>query len=108
MVFSKIFRYFLVFSGVVVLVRRLVCLCLIVVFDLSPSYCSAWFIVGLSRRGAFFVLLRRFIFMRVIQTRRYYIMVVSMLKNGRCIYSSCYIIKFIGFIVRPEKFQFLE
>ena len=53
MVFSQIFRYFLVFSGVAVLVRRLVCLCLIVVFDLSPSYCGVWFIVGLSQRGAF-------------------------------------------------------
>ena len=53
----------------------------------------------------FVILLQRFIYVGAIQTgkvdlisRKYQIMVVSMLKNWSCMYYSHYFIKFIGFM----------
>ena len=74
-------------------------------FDLSSTYCDVWFIVGLLRHGVVCHIIATFYLCGAIQTdktnlinRRYQIIVVSMLKNWSHIYSSHYIIKFIGFM----------
>ena len=63
------------------------------------------FVIGLLRCDVFYFLLRYFICVRATQTstsvlisRRYRIMIVSMLKNWSLRYYSHYIIKFVTFI----------
>ena len=75
----KIYRSYLVFYVIVVLLRRLVSRHLIVMFDLSSIYYDVMF---------FIILLRCFICVRAIQTNKansisqsYQFMVVSILNN---------------------------
>ena len=91
MVFPRIFRFYFVF-----------CVVVLSIFGFSSfGLSSACYDVVL-----FVVLLQCFICVGVIQTskanlisRRYQIMVVNMLKNWSCRYSSHYFIKFVGFLL---------
>ena len=94
MVFSQRFKSYLIFHFVVVLLRCLVCHLLITAFSLLSTYynvehCFVWhFIcVGLTQTSEGDSI-----------SRRYQIMIVSILKKLSHRYSSHYIIKFVGFM----------
>ena len=94
MVIPRRFRFNLIFCVVVVLST----FCLLLFYQ--HLVCRRFIDVML-----FVVLLRNFIYVRVIQTgnvdlisRRYQNMVISLLNNWSCIYSIHYIIKFVGFM----------
>ena len=76
------------------------------VFGLSSSYCDIWFVIDLLRCDVIRCLVATlYLCVRTIHTcktylisRRYQIMVVSILKNYGHRYYSHYIIKFVGFM----------